>query len=219
MLYGERAPGVAEVRCIAVDAGAPAVRIPGWCAEPLVNLNSEQIPVLPDTAGLVTLERRWSDGDAIEMHLPMCIRTVDRDRGALALRLGPLGLALGVPEIWRPVPDARGLGEWEVTPRASWNFGLWPAGLESWRTDRSPSGERPFGAESVPVVGIGHGARIPGWQLERNSAAQPPESPVASSQPIEEIRLVPYGSARLRVTEFPVVEPQGTTTTGHAVYD
>jgi len=34
----------------------------------------------------------------------------------------------------------------------------------------------------------------------------PPESPVTSISPIEDLVLVPYGSARLRVTEFPVLK-------------
>ena len=50
------------------------------------------------------------------------------------------------------------------------------------------------------------GKRIISWYLENNSAADPPISPVKSDQSEEELILVPYGSARLRITEFPVIE-------------
>jgi hypothetical protein len=33
----------------------------------------------------------------------------------------------------------------------------------------------------------------------------PPPSPVLDHGPDDDLRLVPYGSARLRVTEFPVI--------------
>jgi len=47
---------------------------------------------------------------------------------------------------------------------------------------------------------------VPDWTLVRNAAAPPPQSPVKSSQPLETITLIPYGAAKLRITEFPVLE-------------
>ena len=50
------------------------------------------------------------------------------------------------------------------------------------------------------------GIRIPGWTIKDNSADLPPLSPVSPEGYPEVIRMVPYGSARLRITEFPVID-------------
>jgi hypothetical protein len=39
-----------------------------------------------------------------------------------------------------------------------------------------------------------------------NSAGPLPQSPVKSSEPIEELTLIPYGCAKLRITELPLLE-------------
>jgi hypothetical protein len=38
-------------------------------------------------------------------------------------------------------------------------------------------------------------------------AAPPPKSPAASRAPIENLTLIPYGAAKLRITAFPVLAP------------
>jgi hypothetical protein len=48
--------------------------------------------------------------------------------------------------------------------------------------------------------------KIPEWTMKNNSAEVPPLSPVKPEGDIEIITLVPYGCARLRITEFPVMD-------------
>jgi hypothetical protein len=49
------------------------------------------------------------------------------------------------------------------------------------------------------------GRKIPGWQLVNGSAGPLPQSPASSSEPEETLTLVPYGSAKLRITAFPLL--------------
>jgi len=50
------------------------------------------------------------------------------------------------------------------------------------------------------------GMKLAGWQMKDNSADLPPISPVRPEGEPQELTLVPYGSARLRITEFPVMD-------------
>ena len=61
-----------------------------------------------------------------------------------------------------------------------------------------------------PVISKVKGRLIPSWKMASASAADPPESPVLSDHPIEDLELIPYGCTRLRISEFPVsaINPQ-----------
>jgi uncharacterized protein len=45
--------------------------------------------------------------------------------------------------------------------------------------------------------------KLPNWQAVDGVAEPVPKSPVTSEQPQEQITLVPYAAAKLRITAFP----------------
>jgi hypothetical protein len=212
-----------EERVVLAVRAAPAgettlrLRIPGWCSSPTARLEDEPVP-LQVHDGYASIRRTWHPGDRLELELAAELRLVPRDRGAVGVRLGALVLAHGIPEIWRPVPGGAGLGEWEIGPRRSWNFGLWTERSDAWMVVRRTPGAAPFAPENPPVTVLAHGARIAEWGLVDSSAGPLPPSPVATEAPIEDIPLVPFGCARIRVAELPVIAPLGDVTTGHEVY-
>jgi len=199
-----------------------SLRIPGWCQGASLSLNGEALKCDPDGEGFVQLERVWNAGDALELRLPMPVRTLARPNAALSFRTGPLTLAFSPGERWTPLPDPAGLGEWEVRPRHSWNYAVALAqnpgqlAVERLGPTSPPFGVRagrpPVDAEGVPlkVRVVGH-LLLP-WTLEPGyaSAAAPAPGPLETRMPPTLITLVPYGCARIRIAEFPTAYVEGT---------
>lgn len=186
-----------------------ALRMPAWCRAPTLSVAGKAVDAAP-VDGIMPLMRDWHEGETIVAHLPMPVRVDYRANGAVSLQTGPLTLAYCPGEIWRAIPDTPGLGDWEVTPRSSWNFGL---DVDAGATElplpveRRPPAFQPFSLAGAPVRVATRGRFVPQWQLHNNSAAPPPPSPVATNQTPRPIVLVPYGCARLRVCEFPRLDP------------
>jgi hypothetical protein len=185
--------------------GPIRVRIPGWASEATLTLGGEALPV-DAVDGYVTLDRTWRDGDRVVLTLPMHPRVERREGQSAVVRLGPLTMSLRIGENWSEVPGAPGIGEWEIHPRSSWNFGLADVdGASGWRVDRRRPGPIPFSLDAAPVTIATRGAHVHAWELEGAQAGPVPSGPVRDVGPVLDIALVPYGSARLRITEFPVI--------------
>lgn len=198
---------------VATDRTAPfalRLRIPTWATDAVLTVGGEAVALARASAdGYVTLERDWSAAGDVVLVLPMRARVVRRERQAAAVRLGPLVMVYAPGERWVSHEGAPGLGEWEVHPRGSWNWALAEVGAaDGWRVTRDTVPDAPWslvGRRGAPVVLHAPGARATGWRTAGAQADVPPGSPVLDHGPDDDLRLVPYGSARVRVTEFPVI--------------
>ncbi len=68
-----------------------------------------------------------------------------------------------------------------------------------------PQGKGVFNWNQAPIVITAHARRIPSWKLQDHMVAPLQNSPVRSSEPDEQIALIPMGCARLRLSVFPVL--------------
>ena len=149
----------------------------------------------------------------------MAVRMQQRPSGGVGVSLGPLRLVASPGEIWTRLPDSPGLGDYEVRPRRGWNMGLAVrpetiaavAMVERAGVSSPPwgltLGAPPVGIEGVPLRVWLPGRRVRGWRIVDEDVPPPPSLEQAITEPDLYGPLVPYGSTRLRIAEFPNAEP------------
>jgi hypothetical protein len=206
------------------------LRIPGWAEQGVINYKGKKIT--EKGGSTVRLFARWDPGDTVALELPMNIRIEKRYNNSLSVLRGPLYFSLRIDKEYRNVKinydnfGYKGSIDWEIYPKSSWNYGLMidknnltrGVDLAENEVSRLPFADKgdmiwsPDSAKYIPwdkdaaVVITTRGMKIPEWTLKDNSADVPPVSPVKPEGTTEVIQLVPYGSAKLRITEFPEID-------------
>jgi hypothetical protein len=205
------------------------LRIPGWCKNASVKVNGETVKINTVAGSYVRLEREWTDGDQITLNLPMALvsRTWEVNQNSVSINYGPLTFSLKIKEEYQRISStesATGDSKWqknadqvkwpafEIAPKSPWNYGLilnkadlsqsFKVFIKSW-----PSDNYPFSPENTPIEIQAKGRQIPSWGIDQFGLADVlPLYPAKTNKPIENITLIPMGSARLRISAFPVVQ-------------
>ncbi|MCQ6560421.1 beta-L-arabinofuranosidase domain-containing protein [Paenibacillus mendelii] len=178
-----------------------SLRIPAWCASPVLQVNGQSLSTAA-TKQYIRIERQWQDGDVITLVLPMEAHTVHRNNAAVSVERGPLVYVLPIEENWQLVKERDMFHDYEVFPASQWKFGIIEGA--DYEVAESPLPRQPFVAGEAPVRLKTQGRFVRNWRMKGESADFPPFNPLADG-PVTELLLVPYGSARLRIGEFPVI--------------
>jgi hypothetical protein len=210
----------------AVHAGRPIkfpleLRVPAWARSTEIRINGEssRIPMANCNAAaseakadeeacdyqksFYGIERLWKSGDQVNVTFAMTPRVSRWYHQAAVFERGPLVFSLPLKGTWSKLEQhAEKSADWQIVPTMPWNFAV-----ELGECDASVAehaiGSVPFD-DAAPPVTIGVKARQDSdWGEQENSASPPPVGPVTSKQPLQELTLVPYGAAKLRITEFP----------------
>lgn len=182
-----------------------SLRVPAWAeGDAVIEVNGVRQSA-PRPGTFHALRRTWQDGDRVRLTLPLPVRREARAGGAVSLRRGPLVLALAIGEEFEQVGGTPPRADWAICPATPWNYALTESGLNAIGEIHEASiTPLPWSRQSPPVS-VTVPARRVVWGLEHNSAAPPPFPPVPEEKQDETITLIPYGSANLRVAEFPVM--------------
>jgi uncharacterized protein len=185
-----------------------SMRIPGWAEGATASINGRNPREVPAGA-FHTISRAWSNGDTVTLALPMALRAATRYNDAVSLYRGPLALSLRIGQRWKQIKGDRPAADFEVYPTTPWNFAIAiDRENPSKSVDVTEHGVTMpcFSEINAPVTATVRARLLPEWRIDGVDAAPPPVSPVASAEPEETVQLIPYGAAKLRITEFPVLE-------------
>ncbi|MEV8069595.1 beta-L-arabinofuranosidase domain-containing protein [Streptomyces sp. NPDC085995] len=192
------------------------LRVPGWCERPAVRLGGRPADARR-SGGHLVLDRRWHDRDQIVLHLPMrtTVRTWGADEDSVSVHHGPLTYSLHIEEQWQRSGGTDAWPEYEVRPGSPWNHAL---DLDPRDPARSLVVERtraraanPFTQDGTPVRIRARGRRLPGWTTDDQDVLAPLQhSPARTTQPVEQLTLIPAAAARLRITSFPTAGTSAT---------
>lgn len=209
------------------------MRIPGWCQHPTVRINGKTLPARAKPGQYVVVTNTWKTGDTVTIDLPMelQVRTWTQNKNSVSVNYGPLTYSLKIQEEfrredskktaigdsrWQPNADPTQWPSYEIYPQSAWNYGLLlnTKPEKSFTVVRKPGspGAFPFTPDAVPITLTAKARKIPGWTIDQYGLCGVlPQSPVATTAPVETVTLIPMGAARLRISSFPVVQATSTT--------
>ena len=184
------------------------VRIPAWASGAQLAVNGQAFAGVVKPGSFVAIDREWHSGDQVELRLPMTPRVSRWFNRSVAVERGPLVFSYSPGEHWVKLRDRGMTADWQVFPDRGWNYALavTEQNAAALAVTEGAIGAVPFAGGSKAVVLKAPASQLDAWRAEDGVAAAPPKLPSKGVALIQTIDLVPYGSARLRITAFPALQ-------------
>ena len=182
-----------------------AIRIPSWAKD--VKINGKRAAI---GQGHIRLSRCWQGETTLELTMTDSIHLISRPHRLRAAAYGPLIFSLPIRTEYRMkeytqngVERKYPYCDYELIPTSKWNYGF--AGREL-RVQENPIDAVPFSCGNPPLEIHALMAEVP-WNWADGYDSVPEAFPASyrAVSPAQPMRLIPYGCAKLRMTEMPLL--------------
>ena len=180
------------------------LRIPQWCKGASITVNGQAADIVCKAGTFVEVQRKFSDGDIIELKLPMKAKSVSMPYDGVAFERGPLVFSLNV-KAQEEITETRELDGIKfqsriLTPLSEWNYA--PVDTENIEVVNSNYYSNIWNPETTPVRLKVKAVTVTNWQLYRDNFTPYLPSVIRKGEE-KVIELVPVGTTVLRMTVFP----------------
>lgn len=180
------------------------LRIPQWCKGASITVNGQAADIVCKAGTFVEVQRKFSDGDIIELKLPMKAKSVSMPYDGVAFERGPLVFSLNV-KAQEEITETRehdGIKFQSriLTPLSEWNYA--PVDAENIEVVNSNDYSNLWNPETTPVRLKVKAVTVTNWQLYRDNFTPYMPSVIRKGEE-KVIELVPVGTTVLRMTVFP----------------
>jgi DUF1680 family protein len=175
------------------------LRVPAWSRGLGLNVCGTDYTA---AGPVICVEREWGPGDtlSISFEAQISCRRWAKQKNAVSVDYGPLSYSLRIVEQWS-TSGSREWPEYTVAPKSDWNYALSTESITVHK-QTAPTDE-PWRTDTAPIELRAKGRRLPEWKLRDFMVDPLPPSPAVSTEPEEELTLIPMGCARLRISCFP----------------
>ncbi len=209
------------------------MRIPAWCESPALSVGGESVEVSTKN-GFATLDRIYTDGDTVTLTLPATLKTINWGKNGVFVERGPLLFTYGMQgERQIDKEDKKSTKKfpaYNIYPNRKWNYAL--AEGEMTLTRHAVTNE-PWSIENAPMTVTVMAKEVANWTLVHTDKIRavhnlyerpwkmetkkgdflftpplPTEAFVKENlkEETEEITLVPYACAKVRLTVLPKIK-------------
>lgn len=183
------------------------LRIPQWCKGASITVNGQAADIVCKAGTFVEVQRKFSDGDIIELKLPMKAKSVSMPYDGVAFERGPLVFSLNV-KAQEEITETRELDGIKfqsriLTPLSEWNYA--PVDTENIEVVNSNDYSNIWNPEMTPVRLKVKAVTVTNWQLYRDNFTPYMPSVIRKGEE-KVIELVPVGTTVLRMTVFPDIK-------------
>ena len=188
------------------------MRIPAWCKQPEILINGKQMKNFNIEKGMVKIERKFADGDKVELNLPMEMKLTSCgiENEGVAVERGPLVYSLPVKNktITFPYigdPKLKDFPNKLMYPASDWSYALDITDINEaeFIETNADVDHYPWNIEHTPVKIKVPAQKVKNWTIDGTKHVSTFPNKLELSGKKETLELVPLGTTYLRMTIFP----------------